>query len=299
VTITGGGPPANTATAIAVIDTTPGSPTRGQVTEIDVTNGGSAFTSIPNVGISGGVGGSGAMATAQLALGTDELAHCAEGASTPAAACYPPAVNYTPFYYLINGVGFNKTSPGLSLFPATSGTATATITGNVLVRLVNAGSRMHVPAIVGSQTTGFNGTGGSATVTGFTLIAEDGNLIPQATTAPRVQTDVFMAAGKTFDVMITAPAGTTPPAIPVYDRELSLSGNASERDAGMLAYIGINGGALPTGAQAGLAAGFAQANNDSYPALVPSQTLTVSDVSKGVIANDLNVYGVQLITAQP
>jgi len=84
VTITGGGPPANTATAIAVIDTTPGSPTRGQVTEIDVTNGGSAFTSIPNVGISGGVGGSGAMATAQLALGTDELAHCAEGASTPA-----------------------------------------------------------------------------------------------------------------------------------------------------------------------------------------------------------------------
>jgi len=106
-----------------------------------------------------------------------------------------------------------------------------------------------------------------------------------------------MAAGKTFDVMITAPAGTTPPAIPVYDRELSLSGNASERDAGMLAYIGINGGALPTGAQAGLAAGFAQANNDSYPALVPSQTLTVSDVSKGVIANDLNVYGVQLITA--
>ena len=298
VTITGGGATAQ-ATAHAVIDTTVGSPTRGQVTEIDVLTGGAGYTSTPNVAISGGVGGSGATAQAQLGgtLGTNELAHCSEGASTPAAACYPPAVNYTPFYYLINGVGFNKTSPALSLFPATSGTATATITGNVLVRLVNAGSRMHVPAIVGSQTTGFNGAGASAPVTGFTLIAEDGNLIPQATTAPRVQTDVFMAAGKTFDVMITAPAGTTPPAIPVYDRELSLSGNASERDAGMLAYIGINGGALPSGAQAGLAAGFAQANNDSYPSLVPSQTLTVTDVSKGVIANDVNVNGVQLLLA--
>jgi len=237
------------------------------------------------------------------ALGTDELAHCAEGASTPAAACYPPAVNYTPFYYLINGVGFNKTSPALSLFPATSGTATATIAGNVLVRLVNAGLRMHVPAIVGSQTTGFNGAGASAPVNGFALIAEDGNVIPESPVAPRVQTDVFMAAGKTFDVMITAPVAcsptpcTNPAAIPVYDRQLSLSGNASERDAGMLAYIGINGGALPVGAQAGLAAGFAQANNDSYPALVPSQTLTVSDVSKGVMANDLNVYGVQLLVA--
>ena len=79
---------------------------------------------------------------------------------------------------------------------------------------------------------------------------------PDAPIAPRVQTDVFMAAGKTFDVMITAPAAcspkpcTNPPAIPIYDRELSLSGNASERDAGMLAYIGINGGALPSGALA-------------------------------------------------
>ena len=57
---------------------------------------------------------------------------------------------------------------------------------------------------------------------------------------PRVQTEVFMAAGKTFDVMINVPAaGGT--ALPVYDRELSLSGNKIKRDAGMLAYIGVNG----------------------------------------------------------
>ena len=35
--------------------------------------------------------------------------------------CYPPAVNYTPFYYLINGQAFDKTNPGRSLFAATAG----------------------------------------------------------------------------------------------------------------------------------------------------------------------------------
>jgi len=31
--------------------------------------------------------------------------------------CYPPAVNYSPLYYLVNGVGFNKTTASNSLFP--------------------------------------------------------------------------------------------------------------------------------------------------------------------------------------
>ncbi len=155
-------------------------------------------------------------------------------------------MNYTPFYYLINGLAFNKTNAPESVFPATAGVSgtppspvVTGITGTVLVRLVNAGLRMHVPSIVGSQTKGFSGAGAAATVGGFTLIAEDGNVIPgvappASTTAnptapaPRVQTDVFMAAGKTFDVMINAvnvPASTT--ALPVYDRELGLSANSS------------------------------------------------------------------------
>jgi hypothetical protein len=107
-----------------------------------------------------------------------------------ANTCYPPAVNYTPFYYLINGLAFNKTNSLASLasvFPATAGvTGTPPVpvttgiagTGTVLVRLVNAGLRMHVPSIVGSQTHGFSGAGLAATVGGFTLIAEDGNVIP-------------------------------------------------------------------------------------------------------------------------
>ncbi len=87
---------------------------------------------------------------------------------------------------------------------------------------------MHVPSIVGAQT-------GASTAPGFSLIAEDGNVLPGT---PRVQSEVFMAAGKTYDVMINAPAATV--ALPVFDRQLSLSGNATERDAGMQAYIGVS-----------------------------------------------------------
>src|SRR6266478_74265 len=64
--------------------------------------------------------------------------------------CYPPAVNYTPLYYLFNGVAFSKTNAAASLFPTSLGTAAAPVTGTVLVRLVNAGLRMHVPSIIGS-----------------------------------------------------------------------------------------------------------------------------------------------------
>src|SRR5215469_16124099 len=240
---------------------------------------------------------------------------CGNPSSTTYHQCYPPAVNYTPFYYLINGLAFNKTAPGVSVFAATAGAATPAmgVTGSVLVRLVNAGLRMHVPSIVGSLTQGFNGGGGAATVSGFTLIAEDGNVLPgvrvagntTVPAAPRVQTDVFMAAGKTYDVMVNAPqpaaAGAVVPALPIYDRELSLSGNSSDRDAGMVAYISVNNAmpsaALPVGAGTGVFA-LAVARADTYDALTASgKAFSVTDTSKGVIANDTNVYGVTLLAA--
>ena len=225
-------------------------------------------------------------------------------------SCYPPAVNYTPFYFLINGVAFDKANPVPSLFPATAGvsnglpvTTGIPAAGTVLVRLVNAGLRMHVPSIVGSQTQGFDGSGKSKTVGGFTLIAEDGNPIPANLTAPRVKDEVFMAAGKTYDVLINA-AQAIPPsaALPIYDRELSLSANSSVRDAGMLAYIGVNGSLLPVAAGTGVFT-TAAANPDTYSSIVGCATgaascaaLVISDPSKGVIANDVNVYGVALST---
>ncbi|MBV9698392.1 MAG: choice-of-anchor D domain-containing protein, partial [Gammaproteobacteria bacterium] len=204
--------------------------------------------------------------------------------------CYPPAVNYTPLYYMINGVAFSKSSASASLFPTIPATG---VTGNVLVRLVNAGLRMHVPSIVGAQTTPpVVATGTTAvTVPGLSLIAEDGNPLPGVS---RVQNEVFLAAGKTYDVMIDAPAAGAS-ALPVYDRELSLSGNSTARDAGMLAYIGTNGAGVP----AATSLGTAVARDDTYNAVVAGQTLTVSDPAKGLIANDTNVYGVQLVGTVP
>ena len=207
---------------------------------------------------------------------------CGNKTSPTYNQCYPPVVNYTPLYYLINGVAFNKTSnpPTSSLFAATPGTAATPVSGNVLVRFVNAGLRMHVPSIVGSVT-------GSVSAGGFSLIAEDGNLLPGIL---RKQTEVFLAAGKTYDVMINVPAaGGT--ALPVYDRELSLSANATARDAGMLAYISVNGAGMP----AAPALGAATANPDTY-AVVPGNTLIVPDSGRGLIANDVNIYGVQVST---
>ncbi len=59
-------------------------------------------------------------------------------------------MNYTPLYYLINGVAFNKTNASELAVPSHSRLRPRP--ARVLVRFVNAGLRMHVPSIVGSQT---------------------------------------------------------------------------------------------------------------------------------------------------
>ncbi|GAB3626132.1 hypothetical protein PTE30175_00870 [Pandoraea terrae] len=240
----------------------------GGITSINVTSGGSGYSSVPGATVTRSSGtGTNAVVTAVLVLGGDM---CTGGAG----ACYPPAVNYDPRYYLINGVAFDRTNLVKSQFSAAAPAAT----GQVLLRFVNAGLRMHVPTVVGAQT-------GTPPVSGFSLIAEDGNLLPGIR---KVQSEVFLAAGKTYDVMMNAPA-TGAPALPVFDRQLSLSTD-NQRDGGMQAYISVNNGALPTTA-AGLTA---VANNDTYN-LVPGNPLIVSDPAKGVIANDIGVYGVTLV----
>jgi hypothetical protein len=225
---------------------------------------------------------------------------CGNPATTNAGNCYPPTVNYTPLYYMVNGVPFNKTAAAGSLFPVTPATiapATGT-TGSVLVRIVNAGVRMHVPAIVGSQVAGATGAT-NPIVTGYKVVAEDGNLLPGV---PKIRSEIFMAAGKTYDVIINGKATTGsgvanyPSALAIFDRELSLSGNAYERDAGMLAYISINGATLPVASGTGVLSP-AVALADTYNALLAGKPLTVSDPSKGLIANDTNVYGVTLLVA--
>jgi FtsP/CotA-like multicopper oxidase with cupredoxin domain len=102
-------------------------------------------------------------ATAETTLWVGGPAGCGT-----AHTCYPPAVNYDPRYYLINGVAFDKSNVGASSYAVPAAAAT----GNVLLRFVNAGLRMHVPSVVGLD---------------LSLIAEDGNVLPGI---PRQQNEV-------------------------------------------------------------------------------------------------------------
>ncbi len=118
------------------------------------------------------------------------------------------------------------------------------------------------------------------------LIAEDGNPLPGI---PRVQSEVFMAAGKTYDLMINATASAT--ALPFFDRELSLSAAQTGRDSGMLAYIGLDG--ATTGPVSALTA-----SAGTVPAYFceAGQTLAVTDPGKGVLANAKGANGATLGT---
>jgi hypothetical protein len=209
--------------------------------------------------------------------------------------CYPPAVDYTPMYFFINGVSFSKDARQAS---ALSVPATAT-TGNVLIRYVNAGSHMHVPTV-----TGLN----------MLLVAEDGHVLPDVALAlapPKgtaktltaqtlatplglqLRNEVFQAAGKVMDVLVSPPSASGTYAtntFGIFDRSLALSTN-SQRDGGMQAILDVN----DAGAAAVLATNsVASVNNVSY-SFAPNVTLTITDPSKGVLGNATNAYGVQLV----
>jgi hypothetical protein len=206
-----------------------------------------------------------------------------------AHTCYPAAVNYTPMYYMINGQAFDKTTMASSAAPI----AATAATGNVLLRFVNAGSRMHVPVVNGLS---------------MSLIAEDGNVLPDvaigasktpATLKARVQGEVFLPAGKVYDVVVnpasnatanTAPTAFTPSNYVVFDRELSLSTNGA-RDGGMQTILQIAGGVATPGASA-------RVHTSNY-FCVPGVDLLVSDPGKGVVGNGVNIYGVRLTGNPP
>jgi Bacterial Ig domain/Bacterial cadherin-like domain len=215
---------------------------------------------------------------AAAAAGTDVNRRFNDPACSTSAPCYPAAVNYTPTYFLINGVFFDKTAPQNSLFDVPG---TFRSTGNLLVRLVNAGLRTHVPSFVGLP---------------MAIVAEDGNLAPGL---PKVQNEALLTAGKSFDALVT-PGGSgaayNAATYPVFDRALSLS-TANRADGGMLGFLVVNhAAAVAAGAQAGdpgmLPAAVAPAAvADAFN--VPFNTPIQNDVTR----NDVAVSSVTLVSA--
>jgi hypothetical protein len=180
--------------------------------------------------------------------------------------CYPAAVNYSPLYYLVNGAAFDRSNPtGSSASIPAAGTQ-----ANILLRMVNAGLRMHVPTIVGTT---------------MTLLAEDGNKVPGN---PRIQSEVPLMAGKTYDVAVQ-PKQTTAgmydaATYPVFDRALNLS-TSGQRDGGMQVLLQVAGGAAVSPAVT------LSASDKTYYCISGS-TLSVTDPSKGLLGGAVGANGV-------
>src|SRR5450631_3227510 len=235
------------------------------LSEIDPLQNASVATAVATVGFS------------ETTVWSGQPNGCGNPTSTTFNTCYPPAVNYSPRYYLVNGVSFDRTKIASSTAQILAAPATAT-TGNVILRLVNAGLRMHIPAIVNQS---------------MTLLAEDGNPLPGQ---PRIQNEVFLAAGKTYDVEIkpTQAAGAYSAAtLALFDRQLSLSTN-NQRDGGMQAYIAVAGGAasgVGSTAGSGVALGGVAAKTFYC---ISGTTLSVTDPAGGLLAGTTGANGVSV-----
>jgi hypothetical protein len=224
---------------------------------------------------------------AAAVAGADVNRRFNDPACSASSPCYPAAVNYAPTYFFINGKYFDRTKPENSQFLVADSAPYSS--GALLVRLLNAGSRTHVPSIVNLP---------------MWLVGEDGNPAPGL---PKLQNEVLLTAGKTFDVLVkpaaNADAGTyASGTFPAFDRSLSLS-SGNKPTGGMQGFVLVNhanapvtvtaladGGtvSLPVaGAPGNLPAAVAvAANPDTF--LVPFNTA----LSASVTANDVGVVTV-------
>ncbi|MEA3151398.1 MAG: hypothetical protein QOD56_2337, partial [Gammaproteobacteria bacterium] len=218
--------------------------------------------------------------------GASELTLFNDAGCLPAGKqhCYPPAVNYAPTYFLINGQAYDPSAPQKSGF-ALSGNTVLPGGGQVLLRLVNAGSRTHVPSVVGLPV---------GAQDPLRIVAEDGNLAPGV---PKAQSHILLPASKTFDVAVTPPTipATTPAtyatkAYPIFDRALSLtSGNLDKQsvvsNSGMLGFIAMQASGSTVGGTGAAVpvAMTARAVNDNFATPVDTA------FNGNVLANDVNV----------
>ena len=201
--------------------------------------------------------------------GTDMAANLRFNDPRCSTNCYPAAVNYTPTYFLINGQPFDRFSTDSRGLPV----GDRYRTGNILVRFANAGLRTHIPSVVGLP---------------MALVGEDGNLAPGK---PRVQNEVLLTAGKTYDTIVSpkaTPGVYSPATHAIFDRQGSLSTD-NRVDGGMQAFLLVNGDGVNPGQPGGVPAeARARAVNDAFS--TPINTRLSADVK----ANDIGVATVQI-----
>lgn len=193
-------------------------------------------------------------------------------AGTVDTQAYPPAVNYSPRYFLINGKTFDKASPGNSVHAIPSTYAS----GNVLVHFANAGLRSYVPAFVGLP---------------MTLLAEDNHILPGI---PKVQNELKLEAGKTRDVVVK-PANNgsayTAATYALFDRQLSMTNN-NAANGGMQGFLEVAGGVGPINTSGAIQTPFAVNDVYNYPngaafnGNVKTNDILVTDVA--VVTNPAN-----------
>lgn len=133
-----------------------------------------------------------------------------------ATAGYPCTVDYYPVITLING----ETSASMGMGEIDPGDL-------VLLRMLNAGQRTHVPAIVNQE---------------MTLITEDGNRYPGN---PLVQNEALLTAGKTLDALIqTMPAVDV--TLAIFDHMPTYKNDADPNAINELASVVIGAGTTVT-----------------------------------------------------
>ena len=211
--------------------------------------------------------------TAETLISSDpKCLNAQQGGTIP---CYPPAVNYRPTYFLVNGSPYNAAN----LAATAAVIADGAVTGNVLVRFVNAGSRLHVPVIPGLQ---------------MAVLSEDGHLAPGL---PKVQSEVNLPPGRTADVIVnpvsngklatastvgTAPTAYTDKVYAMFDRALSLASD-NQGGAGMHGFLAI--ATAGTGATAALTNTFISGNGGPSLGAAPGSLTCTFAIAPNALAS--------------
>ena len=163
------------------------------------------------------------------------------------------AINYDPRYFLVNGKPYEAGDPALPAGDANEKT---------LIRFLNAGLKAHVPVVQNAY---------------WSVVAEDGSKYPY----PRAQYNVYLAPGKTSDVIFQPSVAGT---YPVYDRRLHLT-TGGAGGGGLLAHLEV---LSPTGGPT--------AANDGYNA---TEDTLLAVAAPGVLGNDTPATGLTAVLASP